>query len=180
MAWDTKHGVLYKTMKYNNSCFPCCIQIILANMKICGQNDQIEDLWNQWIDLNATAPDGDQVLEYVRKTTLFNFDKLKIIVPKMLSSNKDDNDFGVNFQREAGTYFDNYTAMIVGCAHACVIYKKKTTGYVYIYPSRELASVFIQTSESINITAVAPDQGNPTHALHIPPFGGGDFIMLIG
>lgn len=134
MAWIHIHGLNVKSMAYTNSCFPCCLQMIMNNLGLYRtQNDQFENEWHllhQQVNpngLNGSAPNVTQIQEYLTR-----FDPrgaglqwIQDAIP------------AVNAQayRDAAAVSQ---ALIIaeagGGGHAQLLYRTGDNRYVHVYP----------------------------------------------
>ncbi len=129
-----------KTMAFHFSCFPCCMQIILTNMGLYREVDIIENNWNRMqidrknIGLAVEAPnEKDVTRNCLTDHTLArglgalhlpsSFDSVQ---GSLLAHSNIFNNFFTN---------PSYKGMIIGIAHATLIYKLSDDLYCYFCPS---------------------------------------------
>ncbi|MGX5028825.1 hypothetical protein ACWKYF_18080 [Enterobacter asburiae] len=182
MPWLNQYGFNYKNMVFQNSCFPNCLQMVLANFGSYSRNDILENQWDtlqvahHLPGLAAQAPNEDDVNRNLARTDLKGAG-CRIITPSMLG------DY-VNRQaleQEAQHYLADYSAMIIGVGHATVIYRT-STGFVHVIPSPDINQVHVEHYANLDIDVVE-HQGQ--HAVRVinrangQPIIAGTFVMLL-
>lgn len=139
--WKNLNGFNYKTMAFTNSCFPCVMHIIYANLgKMGASGDEIEDEWNTMHPggLNASAPTFTQVVSYLAGSkyqladnfsfyTQDNFGSYPATV-KIMNNIADR--FVKNGQEGSGM-------VIAAGGHAVVFFRTKDNKTFFYYPFRE-------------------------------------------
>jgi hypothetical protein len=162
MSWYSTSNVRYKTMKYNQSCFPCSLHIILKNLGKVAESDAIEDLWdrlqvlNGKSGLNAAAPTEDDVHRNIAQTPQLKGVGCRIISPSMLGPS-------LSLQilsTESASFLDQYTGMVIGIAHATVVYKLPSNRFLWVKVSPELDSTDVAEASGVRMDALSDDDGN--------------------
>lgn len=146
LMWYQKNGFLYKEMKYQNSCFPCSLHVILANLNIIGhqkcEETVIEDLWNKMHkDLNKSAPNELQVHEYLSNTLQFSGSGV-IFTPTNFKKKQDAQKI---LKRVKDSFLSktDKVGMIAGINHAEVFYKDKSK-MIHFNPSTDVDSIIVE------------------------------------
>lgn len=169
--WKVHKDFLYKEMKYNNSCFPCSLHVILSNLKYVGYRGKdetvIEDLWNEFHkDLNKTAPNEIEVHQYLSNTP-YLFGRGVLYTPtsfqnKAVAQNiceRIRKDF-LQSRKSAG--------LIAGIGHAEVFYKNGTKGYIHFNPSTDHESIICESIEIKDVRVLeALCNGQESYAIGI-------------
>lgn len=145
--FKNENGFYVKEMKYQNSCFPCSLHVLLANLGREGLDERIEDLWNEFSGntLNTSAPNETQVATYFKDTQLG--DGVKLITPSMFS----DKDVTKNFLDESIDRMMNFenspAGLVIGVEHATVIFKDARGKYYYYFTSQKIEGYFVEEIE---------------------------------
>lgn len=156
MPWSNQYGFNYKNMVFQNSCFPNCLQMVLANFGTYSRNDILE---NQW--------DALQVAHHL---------------PGLAAQAPNEDDVNRQaLEQETQHYLADYSAMIIGVGHATVIYRT-TTGFVHVIPSPDINQVHVEHYANLDLDVVE-HQGQ--HAVRVinrangQPIIAGTFVMLL-
>ena len=136
--WKVYKDFYYKTMKYENSCFPCSLHMVLANLGYIGYKYEyesvIEDLWNTFHkDLNKSAPNEKQVHEYLMKTPYLD-GKASLYTPTSFQ-NRESAQAVCDKLKSIVLKERKNVGMVAGVGHAHVFYKKGNKGYMHVHPS---------------------------------------------
>lgn len=161
--WDQFENFKYKTMKYQQSCFPCSLQVILCNLGYVAQDDSIEDYWNR-IHIENTgsslvqqAPTEQQVHSYLARTpelgnsgvifspTNFGRDTIDEIVERV------KRDF-INATAPVG--------MIAGIGHANVFFKDTANKMYHLNPSPDRADTCVERVYNLQADSVQSTTGD--------------------
>jgi len=199
MPWRTQDGFRYKNMEYTNSCFPCCFHVILRNMKKINEDAAVENLWNQMQiqntgqDLNAGPPNENDVhrnLASMPQTA--NVNRMKILTPSVFAALNPNNmrDLqGLINTINVHEIRNNYQGMIIGNAHATVVFKLKTNRYIHFSPSPTLNTVQLSRASTITISPAVDFASNTIIGIlarglnrngEVTFAYGGDFVVMIG
>lgn len=136
-GWVQMENILVKSMAYNNSCFPCCVQMALTNLNYAGQNDSVENDWNDFHmektgkGLNDSAPNEDQVHEYLSRTSQLEGEGM-ICTPTFVQEETLDpiiERLQDEFVNAAGP-----AALIAGSSHANLFFKRADGKIVWVNP----------------------------------------------
>ena len=128
MPWSNQYGFNYKNMVFQNSCFPNCLQMVLANFGTYSRNDILE---NQW--------DALQVAHHL---------------PGLAAQAPNEDDVNRQaLEQETQHYLADYSAMIIGVGHATVIYRT-TTGFVHVIPSPDINQVHVEHYANLDLDVV--------------------------
>lgn len=173
----------YKLMKYQQSCFPCSIHTILANLGYLPTSDSaVEDLWNRLHGgLDNTAPNEDQIHSYLAQT--FELGKKGVVYTPMDFKTKEDTD---RIRAEIEQKFLHATGpvgLVAGVGHAEVFFRTRFGRYIHYRPSPEHDSI---TCEYILLRGLRTLEGSGEFALGIDYYAGNEetaqaaiFAMLI-
>ncbi len=135
------HYFYYKLMKYQQSCFPCSIHTILANLGYLSATDSsVEDLWNRLHgNLNRTAPDAMQIHRYLAQT--FELGKKGAVYTPMDFTTKEDADqIRVRIEKDfLGA--KGPIGLVAGVGHAEVFFRTKFGRFIHYRPSPEHDSI---------------------------------------
>lgn len=152
--WKQQNGLDYKEMKYQNSCYPCSLQIILANLGYAGKDESIEDLWDRLHrrydsnGLNHSAPNEQQVHEYLAATpqwgnrgvvyspTFMQGETMPQIAERIIR----------DFIKKKGP-----VGMIAGIGHATVFFKKADGRILHLNPSPDVQYIAITEIADLSI-----------------------------
>lgn len=158
--WDTIEQFNFKTMRYQQSCFPCSLQVILNNLGYVGRDDSIEEYWEQLHientgrSLTQQAPTEEQVHSYIARTpelgnrgvvfspTNFGQDTINEIVGKV---NRD-------FVHATGP-----VGMIAGIGHAKVFFKDANNRVYHLNPSPDRENTYVRRVENLQAEAIVSD-----------------------
>lgn len=194
MPWATAHDVNYKTMAYHCSCFPCCIQIALNNMGLIGENDEVESYWNakqisvrgRGKGLNKEAPSENDVFSDLSGALTHVPPSSMLITPDMLANGADPDVAAMVAQLADDFISGKYCALILGIAHATIIYRQSPTNYVWVLVNPPpMANVGVEQSSEVKI-GLALDRDTGEGAIlvtspHDPRFRvAGEFILALG
>lgn len=174
---------VYKLMKYQQSCFPCSIHTILANLGYLPATDSaVEDLWNNLHgDLNKTAPNAMQIHSYLSQT--FELGKKGSVYTPLDFTTKEDADhirdvIEKNFLQASGAI-----GLVAGVGHAEVFYRTQFGRFIHYRPSPEHDSA---VCEYILIRGIRTLGGGSDFAIGIDYYAGDEetaqaanFAMLI-
>jgi len=161
MWWnDLTTGFHCKTMAYSQSCFPCSLHLVLRNLgQNIAQDDSLEQAWNQMQldankgDLNTAAPDELDVHRNFGATPMPNSGI--IISPAFLAGNATDQEI-VN---KVNSYFSSPKAgMVIGVAHANIVFKMGSNKYVFVHVSPDRGSVYVESDSNITVSVVRSNQ----------------------
>lgn len=183
--WYTNNKFHYKTMDYQNSCFPCSLHIILANLGyVPAQNNTIETLWNGFhnqngSNLNMTAPNEGQVHEYISKTP--EVGNRGVVFSPTMFGNQADTQAVRNRINQEFIQYNGAVGMIFGIGHAEVFYKYANTNQVIHYkPSTIIEAVTIEEFNNLQVNSVfAEGQGAIQLLNRTETIMAGQFIMII-
>lgn len=194
MPWAREHHVNYKTMAFQHSCFPCCIHIALNNMGLTGKNDEIEEYWNakqisargKNRGLDHHPPHEDDVFNNLPGMFLDFPLSHTLITPDMLAYG-DDPDVAIAVTELAHDFISGrYCALILGIAHATLIYRQSPENYVWLLMNPPpIANVGIKQCNEAKIE-VAIDQDTGEGAILVthqpnPHFRvAGEFVLALG
>ena len=173
----------YKLMKYQQSCFPCSIHTILANLGYLPASDStVEDLWNRLHgDLNASAPNEQQIHSYLAQT--FELGKKGVVYTPMDFKTKEETD-SIRAQIEQKfLHATGPVGLVAGVGHAEVFFRTSFGRFIHYRPSPEHDSI---TCEYILIRGLRTLDGGGEFALGIDYYDGTEetcqaaiFAMLI-
>ncbi|OUO90615.1 hypothetical protein B5F40_06585 [Gordonibacter sp. An230] len=123
--WQKKDGFSFKTMAYFNSCFPCSLHVVLANLGYMqAKGDEIESMWNGFHgDLNRTAPNEMQVHDYVRRTIELG-NRGVLYTPLSFATERDVRGVGERVRREFALA-SKPVGLMAGLHHAEVFFRTK-------------------------------------------------------
>ena len=184
MPWAQQNNFRYKTMAYQQSCFPCSLHMVLRNLGRYRETNEIEDNWNQLQtgdnrpNLNEAAPNEDDIHRNVAQTPLQGAGS-RIITPAMLGPDLDQQ----AFNQEAQNFFNDFAGMIIGVGHATVVYKKADNRYVYVRPAPDIDNTQIEEDNQVQLDVIQGVDGS--FALRIRGVNNvnfevvGNFIMLL-
>lgn len=169
--WRIYKDFLYKEMKYENSCFPCSLHTILANLKYVGYKGKeetiIEDLWDTFHgDLNKSAPNEEQVHMYLSNTP-FLCGRASLYTPTSFL-NKEAAQAICEKIKNMFIKSRKPVGMIAGIGHAHVFYKMNKKREIHFNPSTEHETI---TCECVDIKDIrvlkSNQQGVKTYAIGI-------------
>ncbi len=127
----------YKTMKYQNSCFPCSVTTVLANLGyIPASGSPIEDEWDKFHGgLDKSAPNALQIHEYLSKT--FELGKKGVVYTPLDFTTADDAE--IVRQRIMADFLmaKGPVGLVAGVGHAEVFYKTKEGRFLHFRPAPE-------------------------------------------
>ena len=175
-----------KTQKYNNSCYPCALQIALVNIGNLPENygDKLEDDFNEMFieltgrNLDEMPPNEEQIASIISSLGL-PLGRGIILGPDLLRGNER------SCARRINQLIDQYPnpAFVVGENHAFAIYRCEEDGKWYLVnprdyePTREFIcdEVRVRPNEETHMLELYynDDRGN-----EVPIFGGWFFIMV--
>lgn len=149
--WVKRNGFSYKNMAYFNSCFPCSVHVVLANLGyLTASGQQIEDLWNRFHgDLNRTAPNEREVHSYLQRT-----DDLAgrgvLYTPTSFADRKGTERIAERLKRDfMGS--GKAVGMVAGLGHAEVFFRtRKGTAY-HFRPSPDIDSCIFEEIKPLGI-----------------------------
>lgn len=167
--WAKKDGLSYKTMAYFNSCFPCSLHVILANLGyVRAEGDGIEDLWNGFHgDLNRTAPNEMQVHDYVRRTSELG-GRGVLYTPLSFGAEADVRRVGERLRRDF-VRATRPVGLIAGLGHAEVFFRTKRDAFFHFKPSPEMDGVVFErvTMGGMRVLEAPDGRGGIEYALGI-------------
>ena len=173
----------YKLMKYQQSCFPCSIHTILANLGYMSTSDSaVEDLWNRLHgDLNASAPNEEQIHSYLAQTFELG-SKGAIYTPMDFKTQADTDSIRAQIEQKF-LHATGPVGLVAGVGHAEVFFRTKFGRFIHYRPSPEHDSI---TCEYILIRGLRTLEGDGEFALGIDYYAGAEetcqaaiFAMLI-
>lgn len=182
----------YKTMRYEQSCFPCSLHVILRNMFPGGvpEDDGIERLWNTLQQdrgkptLDQAPPNEDDVHRNLQRTPQFinRISRMKFISPTSFQMNFTTE----TFEHHLNVFLsDPYRAALIGDAHATVLFKVQNNIFIHFNPAPTRAGCRIARSATLDLRPVPDGQPNRFIGARFtgdnPDFvHGGSFILLVG
>ena len=174
---------VYKLMAYQQSCFPCSIHTILANLGYLPATDNaVEDLWNRLHGgLDNTAPNEQQIHSYLAQT--FELGSKGVVYTPMDFKTKEDTDQIRAQIEQKFLHATGPVGLVAGVGHAEVFFRTKFGRYIHYRPSPEHDSI---TCEYILIRGLRTLEGGGECALGIDYYDGTEetaqaaiFAMLI-
>ena len=174
---------VYKLMKYQQSCFPCSVHTVLANLGyVTPVDSSVEDLWNSLHgDLNANAPNEYQIHSYLART--FELGRMGVVYTPMdfrtwADAERIRAQIEHMFLRAWGP-----VGLVAGVGHAEVFFRTSFGRFIHYRPSPEHDSI---TCEYILIRGLRTLDGGGEFALGIDYYDGTEetcqaaiFAMLI-
>lgn len=173
----------YKLMKYQQSCFPCSIHTILANLGYMSTSDSaVEDLWNRLHGgLDQTAPNEDQIHSYLAQTFELG-SKGAVYTPMDFKTQADTDSIRAQIEQKF-LHATGPVGLVAGVGHAEVFFRTKFGRFIHYRPSPEHDSI---TCEYILIRGLRTLEGDGEFALGIDYYAGAEetcqaaiFAMLI-
>lgn len=152
--WRIYKGFKYKEMKYENSCFPCAVHTILANLNEIGykgtQETLVEDAWNTLHgDLNKSAPNEQQIHRYLFETGVLG--KHASLYTPTSFQNKEVTMAICDKIKHYFIQTKDVFGMVVGVGHAHVFYKKKDQQVIHFHPSTQYESIPCEQVKIIDV-----------------------------
>lgn len=192
-SWYSANGFHYKTMKYQQSCFPCCLHVLLANLNLVPRDDSIEDLWERILSsetqenrttdrdyrLNRNAPNEREVHICISRQNYLSGLSIRLITPTMLEKKFREEELNEVCQK-----FSRSRGMVIGIGHAHVVYRLGSD-YVLLKPSPESDSTSVVFDNKIEATMIQSTdkegyalslQGKKNQDFSIA----GNFILILG
>ncbi len=170
-------------MKYQQSCFPCSIHTILANLGYLPTSDSsVEDLWNRLHGgLDFSAPNEQQIHSYLAQT--FELGKKGAVYTPMDFKTKEDTDKIRGKIEEEFLKAKGPVGLVAGVGHAEVFFRTKYGRFIHYRPSPEHDSI---TCEYVLIRRIRTLEGSGEFALGIDYYTGDEetaqaaiFAMII-
>lgn len=170
MKWKEEFGFRYKLMRFQYSCFPCCVQMILRNVDQYRETDEIEEQWDYLQQqahggkgLDDKAPNEvdihrDFVATDLRSTQgrIITHSFLEELTPERAK----------DVEEELGKLFDSHRGLTIGVEHACLIFRANGF-YVYVNPGCTWESCQIMQYQHLQ-TRLIPEEGVPqSYALQV-------------
>ena len=173
----------YKTMKYQNSCFPCSINTVLTNLGYTeAKGSEIEDLWNKLHgDLDRSAPNALQIHQYLSQT--FEVGKKGVVyTPLDFTTAEDAETVRTRIEKDF-LLSKTQVGLVAGVGHAEVFFRTKEGRFIHYKPSPDPEEVIC---EYVLITKVTVLPGKGEYALGIEYYNKGEedaraaqFAMII-
>lgn len=175
---------LYKIMKYTNSCFPCCVDVILANLGYTKpEGSTIEDLWNGFHQggLDKSPLTEDEIHQYIMKTTELG-DKGSLYTPSSFETAESSDAIKEKLVTE---FLDSNkpTGLIGGIEHAEIFFRTNEGRFIHFMPTTDLSSVICEYVLITGMEVVQGDDGK--NALVISYYGNSEqklannFLLMI-
>lgn len=165
--WKIYKDFFYKEMKYENSCFPCSLHVILVNLGYIGykygNESVIEDLWNTFHkDLNKSAPNELQIHSYLMNTPYLD-GRNSLYTPTSFLTKVDAENV---CEKLKYLFFKQrkQVGMIAGIGHAHVFFKQSNKKYMHFYPAPDIDVAFTEEVEIIDFTVL---EGNNEYAIGV-------------
>jgi len=164
-----------------------------------NEDAAVENLWNQMQiqntgqDLNAGPPNENDVhrnLASMPQTA--NVNRMKIVTPSVFAALNPNNmrDLqGLINTINVHEIRNNYQGMIIGNAHATVVFKLKRNRYIHFSPSPTLNTVQLSRASTITISPAVDFASNTIIGIlarglnrngEVTFAYGGDFVVMIG
>ncbi len=132
----------FKEMKYQNSCFPCSVHTILANLGyLPSQGSEVEDLWNRMHKggLDKSAPNEMQIHHYLART--FELGARGSVHTPMNFTTMEDTELVKSLITKNFLGLDRPVGLVAGVGHAEVFFRTKEGRFIHFKPSPELDSI---------------------------------------
>jgi hypothetical protein len=168
-------------------------------MRKTNDNAGIEDQWNKMQigntgkGLNTQPPNENDVHRNISNTSqIGNVSRMKILTPLVfgaLNPNDTRDLQSLNNTVNVHEIKNNYRGMIIGNAHATVVFKLKRNNYIHYFPSPSLSSVYISRATTIKISPAVDLPSSKIIGILAQGFTrkgepsftyGGDFVIMIG
>jgi hypothetical protein len=168
-------------------------------MKKINDGVALEKLWDQMqrqnkrSGLNAEPPNENDVHRNLANTPqTAAVDRMKIVTPSVFTAlnpkNRRDLQMLIN-TINVHEIHNNYQGMIIGNAHATVVFKLKRNRYIHFNPSPTLDTVQINRATIITISPAVDFEKNKIYGIlarglnsngEVSFAYGGDFVVMIG
>lgn len=147
----------YKAMKYLYSCFPCSINVVLANLGyVKPEKSEIEDLWNALHPggLNMSAPSETELHEYLMETSELSHKGL-LYTPSSFETFESAEAVKLKLD-EQFLNSSEPVGIIGGIEHAQVFYKTDEGRFIHFVPSTDAHFI---TCEYVLVTGIEAKEG---------------------
>lgn len=151
----------YKLMKYQNSCFPCSLHTILANLGYSADGNDIEDAWNQMHPggLDQSAPQLMQVHQYLSDTQEMGCcHHAKLFTQQHFATLND----AATIAADVAARFINVSGpagMIAGIGHAEVFFRTANNKFFHYCPGTDAGTAYCHEIVITGIQAVTNANG---------------------
>jgi hypothetical protein len=170
MPWEEQFGFRYKCMRFQYSCFPCCVQMIMRNLDQYRETDEIEEQWDGLQKqahcgrgLDDKAPNEIDIHRDFLATDLRSTQG-RIITHSFLEKLTPERAAVV--EAELGELFATHRGLVIGVEHACLIFRANGF-YVYVNPGPTWESCQIMQYPDLQ-TRLIQEQGVPqSYALQV-------------